>query len=343
MKTGNRIMSVALAAGWLWTVGARAGEINPTNPPGPTMHTLEEIYQKLLSAEQSLADMEQRMQSAGLTQVPSGMALIPAGSFVMGATTNVGHESYVGEKPQHLVLASAFFMDKHEVTKVKWDLVYAWATNNGYAFANAGMGLATNYPIRMVNWYDVIKWCNARSQMEGLTPCYTVTGMTYRTDTITPDCDFRASGYRLPTEAEWERAARGGASYCRFPWGDTIQHARANYYSSSSYAYDTSPTRNYHPDYAANGAAPVGSFAPNGYGLYDMAGNSSEWCWDFYDSAYYSSSPGLDPTGPITGPNRVLRGGSWALNASCARCCYRGYNEPGGTDVSYGFRCVRAR
>jgi formylglycine-generating enzyme required for sulfatase activity len=273
---------------------------------------------------------------ASVTNVPPGMALIPDGSFVMGATTNLGHESNVQELPQHTVFVSAFCIDKYEVTKALWDNVRTSAVTvaNGYSDLSVGDGKASNHPVQNVDWYDMVKWCNARSQKEGRTPCYTnANGSVYKTGTFAGGCNWKASGYRLPTEAEWEKAARGGAANHRFPWtdGDAIQHARANYKSDASLMYDTSPTRGTHPDYTvAPGTtytSPVGSFAPNGYGLYDMAGNVWEWCWDFYLDTYYSSSPGVDPRGPATGTGtrRVWRGGGWDSLAGGSRTAYRSY------------------
>jgi len=251
--------------------------------------------------------------TANDSTAPSGMVLIPAGSFSMGDSFSEGSSD---ERPVHTVYVSAFYMDRCEVTKALWDEVYTWALSNGYGFDRAGSGKADNHPVHTVSWYDVVKWCNGRSQKEGRTPCYTVGGVVYKTGQSAPACNWSAPGYRLPTEAEWEKAARGGADGHRFPWSDTdtIQHGRANYYSSTSYSYDTSPTRGYHPAYNDGVypyTSPVGSFSANGYGLYDMAGNVWEWCWDWYGSSYYGSSPGSDPRGPATGSYRVLRGGSW--------------------------------
>jgi sulfatase modifying factor 1 len=280
--------------------------------------------------------------------VPPDMALIPAGSFTMGDCMGDG---YSAELPLHTVYVSAFYMDRYEVTKSLWDTVKAWNGGNGYSYDYAGSGKASTHPVQTVDWYDCVKWCNARSQKEGLTPCYyTDSGLTvvYKTGQVGPYVKWTAIGYRLPTEAEWEKAARGGASGHRFPWSnvDTITHSQANYYSSSSYAYDISPTRGYHPtfnDGVDPYTSPVDYFAPNGYGLYDMAGNVWQWCWDWYDGAYYSSSPGTDPRGPASSPYgyRVLRGGSWADGAGLTRCADRSSLDPSIAVSRYGFRCVR--
>jgi formylglycine-generating enzyme len=275
---------------------------------------------------------------------PSGMVLIPAGSVQMGNAFS--GEGYSGELPVHSVYVSAFYMDRTEVAKALWDEVYAWAIAHGYSFDNAGSGKAANHPVHTVNWYDTVKWSNARSEKAGLTACHTVGGVVYKTGRSAPDCDWSANGYRLPTEAEWEKAARGGASGRRFPWSDsdTIQHVRANYYSQSSYACDTSGTRGYHPDYndgVSPYTSPVGSFAPNGYGLCDMAGNAWQWCWDWYDSAYYGVSPSSDPRGPSSGSHRVRRGASWVSDADGCRVAYRDLGNPDRRSNVMGFRLVR--
>jgi formylglycine-generating enzyme required for sulfatase activity len=288
---------------------------------------------------------------------PSGMALIPAGSFTMGDTLGDWPPEWGPnpEVPAHSVSVSAFYMDKHEVTKALWDEVYNWAITHGYSFdyADSGQGKAANHPAHRMTWYDAVKWCNARSEKEGRTPAYYTSAAqttVYRTGQINVQNDWVKwnAGYRLATEAEWEKAARGGASGRRFPWSDSdlIQHSRANYYSSTSYAYDTSPTRGYHPTFATGNypyTSPVGYFAANGYGLYDMAGNVWEWCWDWYQSNWYSQ-PGAtqnDPRGPASGSYRVNRGGCWSASAINCRTASRINLIPVIRNDNIGFRSVR--
>jgi formylglycine-generating enzyme required for sulfatase activity len=334
-------------------------DLAQSNTPGAwvSLELLQLPYNPYLWVDKSLPATGQRFYRAEVftndTAFLTNMALIPAGSFTMGATTNMGHESYSGEVPQHSVYVSAFYMDRFEVTKALWDEVKGWNGGNGYSYDNAGSGKATNHPVHTINWYDTVKWCNARSQKEGLTPCYyTDAGLSviYKTGQLAPYVNWSASGYRLPTEAEWEKAARGGTPGHRFAWSDsdTIQHSRANYYSSTSYAYDTSLTRGYHPtfnDGVSPYTSPVGTFAATGYapGLYDMAGNVWEWCWDWYSSSYYGSSPTNDPRGPTSGSGRVFRGGSWGSSAGYCRAASRAYDYPDYSYYGYvGLRCVRA-
>ena len=275
-----------------------------------------------------------------------GMVLIPSGSFQMGDAFNEGNAD---ELPVHTVTVSAFYMDRYEVSKALWDEVRTWAAGQGYTDLPVGGGKGPSHPVQEVNWYDAVKWANARSERDGRTPVYffyAPGGFTtvYKTGEAVPLVNSSANGYRLPTEAEWEKAARGGAEGRRFPWadGDTISHARANYQAApSSFDYDVNPTSGYHPDYNDGSmpyTSPVGSFAPNGYGLYDMAGNVWEWCWDWYSATYYSSSPVVNPRGPASGSYRVIRGGSWYDLARDCRAALRLSYWPDGRYSHLGFR-----
>jgi formylglycine-generating enzyme len=283
------------------------------------------------------------------TNTSDGMTLIPAGVFTMG--NSIGDSDITDANPTNVTL-SAFYMDTNLVSYSQWQSVYSYATSHGYGFDNAGNGKAANHPAVLVEWYDTVKWCNARSQQAGLTPVYyTDAGFTQvytNGDTDAVYVNWTVNGYRLPTEAEWEKAARGGLSGQRFPWGNTISETQANYYGYF-YSYDLGPF-GYNAAFTNGGfpyTSPVGSFAPNGYGLYDMAGNVFEWCWDWYDDNLSSvGSPyagETDPRGPALSPSgrRVLRGGVWSLGADHARCAARGPNLPNIAHFNFGFRCVK--
>lgn len=278
---------------------------------------------------------------------PAGSVFLAPGPFAMGDTFGEGNAD---ERPVHTVDVSPIFVEQYEVTKALWDEIHQWATNNGYSFAHRGFGRATNHPVQTVSWHDAVKWCNARSERAGKVPAYyTSTAQTtvYRSGEIALEPAFVKwnAGYRLPTEAEWEKAARGGFAGTRFPWAtpDTISHTLANYYASPFLPYDVSPTIEWHPafiDPTNVYTSPVGYFAPNGFGLFDFAGNVWEWCWDWFDAAYYNASPAVDPRGPATGTERVIRGTGWNDPASVGRVAARTPVPATATYPSLGFRCV---
>jgi formylglycine-generating enzyme len=281
--------------------------------------------------------------------ISADMAIVPGGSFNMG---DAQAEGLSCEVPVHPVNVSDFYMERHEVTKALWDDVVQWGTNHGYSFDNPGVAAQPSYPIQQVSWYDAVKWCNARSEKEGFAPAYFTDSTwttVYRTGQVNlseAHVRWQGAGYRLPTEAEWEKAARGGLSGKRFPFGDTIKQSQANYWSTDFEAYDVNGAPGPHP------SAPdfpnvlsVGHFLPTGYGLYDMAGNSWEWCWDYYGDAWYSDARASrdDTRGPTSaswGGDRVYRGGSGVDIAWKTRIANRADAPPRFAMGHFGFRVV---
>lgn len=281
--------------------------------------------------------------------VSSDMALVPSGAFNMG---DAAAEGLACESPVHSVSVSDFYMARHEVTKLVWDDVFLWATDHGYTFDDPGVASQPNDPIQQVSWYDAVKWCNARSEKEGFPPAYfTDSNWTsvYRTgqvDIVEASVLWQGAGYRLPTEAEWEKAARGGLDGKRFPFGDTITQAQADYWSTDFEAYDINGAPGPHPsapDFP--NVLPVGHFLPTGFGLYDMAGNIWEWCWDYYGDSWYADSRAsqADTHGPSSaswGGDRVYRGGSGVDIAWKSRVANRADAPPRFAMGHFGFRVV---
>lgn len=274
---------------------------------------------------------------------PPGMVYIPAGVFQMGDNL----DAMADAMPVRNVFISALFMDRFEVTRELWQSVLAWSAGHGYGIV-VGQTNSAGHPVWGLDWYQMAKWCNARSEMERLTPCYHTDAaqtLVFRTDSgeLTNEMvKWNANGYRLPTEAEWEKASRGGVLGQRYPWGNSIVGSQANYTSSGD-AFEgigagTTPVGYYDGD-----QMPTGVDMANGYGLYDMAGNAWEWCWDWYGGSYYSdTTANSDPHGPTSGSRRVLRGGSCNAGNSWCRVASRYFLFPyESSGTLAGFRCVR--
>jgi formylglycine-generating enzyme required for sulfatase activity len=277
---------------------------------------------------------------------PPNMSFISGSYFQMGDIFGLCSDTM----PIHSVYVSDFYLEKFEVTKELWEAVYLYGAQHGYDTL-AGSGAGPKHPVQTVSWYDVVKWCNARSEMEGRAPVYyTDTAKTkiYKTgvvDLTEAMVKWTSNGYRLPTEAEWEKAARGGLANNHYPWSSVntdynkdITGSKANYFASgdpfSANAVQTTPAGYY------NGKqTPAGTDMANAYGLYDMAGNVWEWCWDWYGG--YSGATQSDPRGATSGSARVIRGGSWGSGAADLRCAYRGNGgAPGYRNGNNGFRCA---
>lgn len=233
---------------------------------------------------------------------------IPSGIFTMGCTSEQGNDCFSHESPAHQVtLSTDFYMMKSELTQG----VYQQIMGN-----NSSYHSGSNRPVENVSWYDAVEFANALSVQQGLVECYNISGNSVNWSN--PDC----TGWRLPTEAEWEYAARGGESY-KYPGSNTVGDVA--WYSSNS----------------SGQTQDVCLKQENGYGLCDMSGNVWEWVWDWYNSEYYSSSPTVDPQGPTSGSYRVRRGGSWSRSARYVRVSNRSYDGPSSALVNLGFRLCR--
>jgi formylglycine-generating enzyme required for sulfatase activity len=244
------------------------------------------------------------------------MVLIPAGLFEMGSKH--GRDE---ERPAHKVWIDSFLMDKYEVRQSEYEKLGADADP---PFANPSHFKGPDLPVEQVTWPQAALFCNARSRLEKLKPCY---------NEDNGECDFDADGYRLPTEAEWEYACRAGTS------GDYSFGNEARHLGDFGWYADNSAKKTH----------PVGQKKPNPWGLYDMHGNVAEWCQDAYDKGYYKDSPEKNPHGPADVAkykDYVLRGGSWKSGAEELRSSYRQGSPAGFSDAclardAIGFRCVR--
>ena len=337
-------INVSADGGGTWTIPASSvsGDAGSGVTPGTGKHIVWNAGQDWNG--QLVSNCKVRVfANDGTTPIPpAGMTYIAGGPFQMG--DNLDGES--DAQPIHNVQVDAFFMDINDVSGALWLPVRQWGADNGYTDLSGGSYTAPSHPVHNIAWYEAVKWCNARSEKDGLTPAYytdATLSQVYRTGSlnISNSCvNWSATGYRLPTEAEWEKAARGGLLGKRYPWGDTIGGSNANYLGSGDpYDNGTTPCGYY------NGSqTPAGPDMANGPGLYDMAGNAWQWCWDWYDSAaYLRPDAGTNPHGPPSGGNSVLRGGSGFDSTNYLACAHRYDGTPSNLFSDVGFRCVRGR
>ncbi len=281
-------------------------------------------------------------RSAEIVLYPDGLSLsgidmvrVPGGSFLMGS------ELDSSELPIHRVTLSPFRMGKHEVTLEQWNDVHAWGRKNGYTDLNIDTSrIKPFHPIALLSWYDAVKWCNARSEKYGLTPVYYTDStwtVPYRTGIVVLRNSYvrwNANGFRLPTESEWEFAARGGTLTKHYLFSGS------NDLNMVAWNFNNTIER----------SMPTGLLQPNELGIHDMSGNVTEWCWDFYKR--YSAVEQTDPHGPDSTAlyYRLLRGGAARGSGegvredkvTLCRVAYRGITlGPIARSLFVGFRVVR--
>jgi formylglycine-generating enzyme required for sulfatase activity len=232
----------------------------------------------------------------------------------------------------------SFYIGRTEVTWLEWKQVRNWAADNGYDIGNIGKGTADNHPAQTINWYDCIKWCNAKSEMEGLVPVYTLSGTTYKIGESAPKVNTEANGYRLPSEEEWEWAARGGVGSRGYKYSGSDDLNAVGWYKENSKGAEVDlgsvvlkkfvdDFKNWTPEDKANliglGTFPVAQKGSNELDLFDMSGNVWEWCWD------------------LLGSYRRIGGGCWFFTADWCTVSFRGNNAPDYRNPNNGFRLAR--
>lgn len=261
--------------------------------------------------------------------VDSTMVFVQGGTFEMGSS-----DGDTDELPVHSVTLGDFFIGKYEITQSEWA---EYMPTRAYNY-----GRGDNYPVYDVSYYDILIYCNKRSNAEGITPCYNIGGsidpddwgaIPQEIDSIwdAVECNWAANGYRMPTEAEWEYAARGGIY-----WNDHYQYS-----GNDSIDYVAWYLGNFNdPTY---GCKQVGTKLPNQLGIYDMTGNVWERVWDWYSNTYYSTSPEDNPHGPESGSVTICRGGCWEIDALYCRNANRARGDTWGISYRVGFRIARSK
>ena len=263
---------------------------------------LREVKQREdLKEKERIAELERLSKKELLEK--ANMVFVQGGTFQMGSNENDN------EKPIHSVTVNDFYIGKYEVTQKEWKEIMG---------NNPSNWKGDNLPVEKVNWYDAVKFCNKKSDKEGLSRCYSGIRTNIK-------CNFNTNGYRLPTEAEWEYAARGGNKSKGYKYFGSSTLGDVAWYSSNS-------GRKTHS---------IGGKAANNIGIYDMGGNVLEWCNDGYSKFYYKHSPKNNPQGASSSSYRVMRGGSWYNSVYRCRVAFRYYNHPDGRYSKYGFRLAR--
>jgi formylglycine-generating enzyme required for sulfatase activity len=345
-SSDNEDTATALQVRWDWENDGTWDTGYTTTKTANHQYTTAGTYTVTLEVKDTggLTATATKQISVTNASAPAGMVFVQGGTFIMGDTWGDGESD---EKPTHSVTVSSFYMGKYEITNAQVAEVYNWALGQGKLTVSSssvrnnegnaqelldlnasrceisynGSQLVVDsgkddYPVIEISWYGAVAYCNYVSEKEGYTVVYNLSDWSL---------NWSSNGYRLPTEAEWEYAARGGAGSngYKYSGSNTIDDV-AWYYSNSGGQTHT-----------------VGTKQGNELGLYDMSGNVWEWCSDWYGSSYYSSSPSNNPPGPASGSYRVLRGGSWVNLDLNSRVANRYRNYPSDSYYYNGFRLVR--
>ncbi len=307
-----------------------------TLPVGAYVYEIRLKDHKIVKKEFVLEANQKYEQDIALVSqdpIPANFILVQGGTFQMGSTLGTKYEY---EDPVHEVTLSSFYMDKYELTlrdyklyaeinkeltgpeQNKWafELMAYIRVESDWTWKNPNNRGGDNAPVTCLNFIDAARYCNWRSEAEGLEPCYTI-------DSLNVSWEVSANGYRLPTEAEWEYAAKGGKNQ------DNIEYNGKNKIDQAGWYYDNSE----------NKIHDVGLKSPNSLGLYDMSGNAAEWCWDEFN--YYTADKQTNPTGTKEFKIRIYRGGSWSDNLKSFRVSARRVMEYRKSGNYVGIRLVR--
>ena len=254
------------------------------------------VLLEMIANDNGTQQSDNGTQTFTVNGVDFKMVSVEGGTFQMGATEEQGSDAFDEEKPVHEVTLSSYCIGQTEVTQELWQAVMGKSPSDDAQWT-ATIGMGGQYPVYYVRWEDCQTFIARLNLLTG-------------------------QNFRLPTEAEWEYAARGGAK------------SKGNKFAGSDTASDVA----WYKGNSGNSTHKVGTLQPNELGLYDMSGNVAEWCADWFNTKYYASSPTDNPTGPTTGKNRISRGGSWTSTESVCRISYRGKNDPMTNARNLGLR-----
>jgi len=292
----------------LWG-SARAAHGNGTDTPARTARkgrTSPSGIQSAMMSDSTVVNSRTQVLPAKLDEAPKDFIYVEGGTLSHTGSSNT--------------CVSSFYICKYEVTYGEWLAVFEQKEDYGYTFDGSGDGGSTNHPVVSVNWYDCIKWCNLRSDIDGRAPVYYAQDTVYRrgrsNDII---MDAGASGYRLPADAEWEYAARGGRASKGFVYSGSDELDKVGWYKGNSKGAEVDWDE-------GRGTWPVGMKAANELGLHDMSGNVWEWCYDWHPDS--------------VGWARVRRGGTWGYFSDYCRTSFRYANGPKFGGLGIGFRLV---